>query len=371
MNTATTSTPTPAAKRSARRGRPPAGQTATRIASRYSLLLVFAAVIVAFSIAKPAIFPTVQNAQTIASTNAVIALLALAAMLPLVVGKFDISVGYQLGLAQGLCAGLIINSGLPAGLAVVLVLVVGTVVGAINGVLVAVLKLDSFIATLGVGILVLGVNEAYTKDLQITGAVPLSFADLGRTSLVGVPLPLVYVLAVGAALWLLLEYTAWGRQAFATGGSERAALLAGVNTRRVTMACFVLTGLISSIAGVLSVMMLGGSSPVVGLSSLLPAFAGAFLGATSIRPGRFNAIGTVVAVYLLASGITGLQQLGAATYVQEFFNGGALLVAVASSVFIARRRRAGAGRSSKPASDAADQAARTPPLASPGAEKQS
>jgi ribose transport system permease protein len=105
------------------------------------------------------------------------------------------------------------------------------------------------------------------------------------------------------------------------------------------MGTFVLTGIISALAGVLSVMMLGGSSPVVGLSSLLPAFAGAFLGATSIRPGRFNAIGTVLAVYLLASGITGLQQLGVAFYVQEFFNGGALLIAVAASVFIARRRR--------------------------------
>jgi ribose transport system permease protein len=313
--------------------------TASRLAGRYSLVLVFAAIVVAFSIAKPDVFPTTQNAQTIASTNAVIALLALAAMLPLVVGKFDISVGYQLGLAQGLCAGLIIKHGMPAGLATVVVLAAGALVGAINGFLVAFLRLDSFISTLGVGILVLGVNEAYTKDLQITGAIPHTFAQLGRSSVAGVPLAIIYVLAVCALLWTLLEYTAWGRQAFATGGSERAALLAGVNTRRVTMGTFVLTGLLSAFAGVLSVMMLGGSSPVVGLSSLLPAFAGAFLGATSIRPGRFNAIGTVLAVYLLASGITGLQQLGVAFYVQEFFNGGALLVAVATSVFIARRRR--------------------------------
>lgn len=317
---------------------------AVRLAGRYSLVLVFAAIVVGFTIANPDVFPTARNAQTIAATNAVICLLALAAMLPLVVGKFDISVGFQLGLAQGLCAGFIVNSGMPAGLAIAIVVAVGALVGAINGLLIAYLRLDSFIVTLGVGILVLGVNEAYTKDLQITGPVPQLFADLGRKTVAGIPLPFVYVLVVAAVLWVMLEYTAWGRKAFATGGSERAAALAGVDTRRVTLQCFVATGVICALAGVLSVMMLGGSSPVVGLSSLLPAFAGAFLGATAIRPGRYNAIGTVLAVYLLAAGITGLQQLGVAFYVQEFFNGGALLIAVAASVLIARRRRSTAAR---------------------------
>jgi len=337
---AVSSSPVPAkaAPRSAA-GADAARRLASRWAGRYSLVVVFAAIVIGFSIANPGVFPTTRNAQTIASTNAVIALLALAAMLPLVVGKFDISVGYQLGLAQGLCAGFIIKSGMPAGVAAVIVLAVGAVIGAVNGFLVAYLRLDSFIATLGVGILVLGVNEAYTKDLQITGPIPQTFADLGREQVAGIPLPLIYVLAICGLLWILLEYTAVGRQAFATGGSERAALLAGVDTRRVTMRCFVLTGVISAFAGVLSVMTLGGSSPVVGLSSLLPAFAGAFLGATAIRPGRYNAIGTVLSVYLLAAGITGLQQLGVAFYVQEFFNGGALLIAVATSVLIARRRR--------------------------------
>lgn len=311
----------------------------SRWAGRYSLLFVFAIIVIGFSIANADVFPTTRNAQTIASTNAVIAVLALAAMLPLVVGKFDISVGYQMGLAQGLCAGLIINSGVPAGLVAVIVVLVGASVGLVNGLLVAYLRLDSFIVTLGVGILVLGANEAYTKDLQITGSLPQAFADLGRDQLLGVPLPFVYVLVIGGLLWVLLEYTAFGRQAFATGGNERAALLAGVDTRRVMLQTFVLTGVLCALAGLLSVTLLGGSSPVVGLSALLPAFAGAFLGATAIRPGRYNAIGTVVSVYLLAAGITGLQQMGVAFYIQEFFNGGALLIAVAASVLIARRQR--------------------------------
>lgn len=346
MNAVHPSSPPAAAEPHPTAGAAAFAALASRWAGRYSLVLVFAAIIAGFSIANPDVFPTTQNAQTIASTNAVIALLALAAMLPLVVGRFDISVGYQLGLAQGLCAGLIIKSGMPAGVASLIVVAAGGVIGAVNGFLVVYLRLDSFISTLGVGIVVLGINEAYTKDLQITGAVPSSFSDLGRNMVLGIPLALVYVVVVCILLWVALEYTAWGRQAFATGGSDRAARLAGVDTRRVTMHCFVLTGVICAVAGVLSVMMLGGSSPVVGLSALLPAFAGAFLGATAIRPGRYNAIGTLLAVYMLAAGITGLQQLGAASYVQEFFNGGALLIAVSAAVLITRQRRSRASAAS-------------------------
>ena len=295
---------------------------------KYALIVVFAAIVALFSLLNPTVFATTANAQTIASTQATVALLALAAMLPLIVGQFDISVGYQFGLAQGLCAHLIINEGVPAALAIVVVLAAGALVGLVNGVLVAKVKLNSFVATLGVGILVLGLTQWLTKDVTITGALPALFTDLGRDAILGIPLPFVYVLAATAVLWLALEYTPWGRECYATGGNDRAALLAGVRTERRTVQVFVAAALLAAASGCLSVMILGASSPTVGLGSLLPAFAGAFLGATSIRPGRFNAIGTLIAVYLVATGITGLQQEGAQPFVQQVFNGAALLIAV-------------------------------------------
>jgi ribose transport system permease protein len=296
--------------------------------SKYALIVVFAAIAGLFSALNPSVFATTANAQTIASTQATVALLALAAMLPLVVGQFDISVGYQFGLAQGLCAHLIINAGVPAGAAILVTLAAGAVIGVVNGVLVAKVKLNSFVATLGVGILVLGLTQWLTKDVTINGPLPELFTDLGRDAIAGIPLPFVYVLAATAALWLALEYTPWGRECYATGGNERAALLAGVRTERRTVQAFAAAALLAAASGCLSVMILGASSPTVGLGSLLPAFAGAFLGATSIRPGRFNAIGTLIAVYLVATGITGLQQEGAQPFVQQVFNGAALLIAV-------------------------------------------
>jgi len=295
---------------------------------KYALIVVFAAIVGLFSVLNPAVFATGANAQTIASTQATVALLALAAMLPLVVGQFDISVGYQFGLAQGLCAYLIINEGVPAVVAILVTLAAGLLIGLVNGVLVAKVKLNSFVATLGVGILVLGLTQWLTQDVTITGALPALFTDLGRNAVLGIPLPFVYVLAATAVLWVALEYTPWGRECYATGGNERAALLAGVRTERRTVQVFVFAALLAALSGGLSVMILGASSPTVGLGSLLPAFAGAFLGATSIRPGRFNAIGTLIAVYLVATGITGLQQEGAQPFVQQLFNGAALLIAV-------------------------------------------
>jgi ribose transport system permease protein len=135
-------------------------------------------------------------------------------------------------------------------------------------------------------------------------------------------------------------WTPGGRECHATGGNSRAALLAGVRTSRVTFECFLLASLFSGLVGVVSVMILGASSPSVGLGSLLPAFAGAFLGATAIRPGRFNAVGTTVSIFGLAAGITGLQMLGAQFYVEALFNGGALLIGITLAAVVARRRGA-------------------------------
>jgi ribose transport system permease protein len=311
------------------------------LTNRYAIVAVFVAIVAVFSLINPDTYPTVANAQTIGSTQAVVALLALAAMLPLVVGQFDVSIGFQLGLAQAICAGLVIKHAVPAAFAALVAIAACAVVGLVNGLLVTKVRLNSFIATLGVGTLVLGITEVLSNDENISGPLPSVFNAIGNDSLLGIPLPVIYVIVAGGLLWVALEYTTWGRECHATGGNARAALLAGVRTGRVTIHCFVLTGVLSGGAGVLSVSILGGSAPTVGLGELLPAFAGAFLGATAIRPGRFNAIGTVLAIYLLAAGITGLQQMGAAFYVSQLFNGGALLLAVTLSALAARHGAAG------------------------------
>lgn len=308
--------------------------------ANYGLIVLFVVVFVGFSLATPSTFFTAQNVRTIAASNAVVAVLAIAAMLPLLVGQFDLSVGFQLGLAQTLCAGLMLKQGLSAPEAVVLTLLAGTAVGLLNAFLVLRLRIQSFIATLGTGTICLGFTQWYSKGESLFGKLPAGFLSLGRDELAGIPLPLIYVVAIAAIVWIVFEYTSWGRSCFAIGGNARAALIAGVRVTRDTAVCFAATGFVAALAGVLSVMILGSANPDIGPNFLLPAFAGAFVGATSIRPGRYNSAGTVVAVYLLAMGITGLQQLGAPFYINQFFNGVALLVAVALSGWAVGRRRA-------------------------------
>lgn len=308
------------------------------LALRYSLHLLFVAVILAFSIALPKTYPTLINAQTIASTNAVLALLALAAIPTLVAGQFDLSIGFQLALAQSLCAGMIVYGGLPPVVAIGLTLAAGLALGAINGWLVAYCGLNAFITTLATGIVIQGATQWYTDGTSIFGAMPGAFLGFGRASFVGIPLPCIYVILAGCALWFAYEHTSWGRRAFAIGGNSRAAQLIGIPIRRMTLEAFMLGSLLSAVAGILSAAILGSANPNIGVNFLLPAFAAVFLGAAPQGPGRFNSWGTILAVYTLAAGIAGLQQLGAAFYVEQFFNGGALLVAIILARWMAARR---------------------------------
>jgi ribose transport system permease protein len=312
---------------------------AAKFGARYGLILAWLLLIVFFAVVNGNVFLTSLTAQTIASTKAVVALLALAVLLPLVVGQFDLSVTSQFGLMQAFCAGFVVNQGMSAGLSVALVVALGAVFGLVNGLLVTVVRINAFVATLATGTIAEGIAQWYTGGKQILGAFPQAFTDAGRSHPVGIPLPFAYVVLLGAVLWVVLEYTRWGRRAFATGGSSRAALLSGINVRSITIAAFVATGAIAAFAGSVQVMILGAASPDTGGQFLLPAFAGAFLGAAVLRPGRFNVWGTIIAIYFMATGITGLQQIGAQSYIEQFFNGAALLIAVAAAQYSAARRR--------------------------------
>ena len=309
------------------------------LVSRFGLIGVLVIEVAVFAYLKPDTYFTLTQFQSIATTQAVVAILALAAVMPLVVGQFDVSLAFQLGLSQAICAKLIIENGTAWPVAALFAIGVGVLIGAFNGFLVCVIRLNSFIATLGTGSLLLGVTGWYTDNQQITGVLPSAFTDLSRSTIVRIPLPMVYVLVMMLVLWIAFEYTSWGREAHATGANPRAAYLAGVRVDRVTWGCFIGAGGLAAFSGIVSVSILGASSPAVGLGELLPAYAAAFLGATCIRPGRFNSIGTVIAIFVLAAGITGLQLFGAQPYVRDLFNGAALLLAITVAALTARRSR--------------------------------
>lgn len=310
--------------------------------NKYLLVMILIALCVGFSIAEPHSFFTVDNFRTVGNEQIVVVLLALGATLPLIVGEFDLSVGYVLGVAQALVIGFISREALGIAPAIVLVLLITSAAGLLNGVLVVKFKISALIATLATGSILTGVVFAYTGGEVLYGNVPDAFVHIARGEPGGVPLPIWYGVGIVLVLALFYAFVPTGRRMYAIGGNRQAALLSGIKVDRLIIASFVGSGLLSGFAGILIASRLGSAQPGLGPQFLLPAFAAAFLGATTIRPGRFNLVGTVVAVYTLAVAITGLQQIGVPSWFEYVFNGCALIVAVGLSNQVSqlRQRRA-------------------------------
>jgi ribose transport system permease protein len=301
-----------------------------------------------FSLALPRTFPTGDTVHALLSSQSIPAVLALAAMVPLVTGAFDLSLGYGLGLAHVLVMQLVVDERWPWPWACLVVVAGGAAVGVLNGAVVEFGRIDSFIATLGTGSMMYAVTGWITGGGRIVPGprgLPAAFTDLYDSTFLGLPVPACYVLALAVVLWVTLERLPLGRYLYVVGANPRAADLVGIPTRRYTLYAFTASGLIVAFAGVLLAAQQQIGNPSVGLDYLLPAFVGALLGSTAIRPGRPNALGTLVAVAVLAVGLTGIGQLGADFWTIPLFHGGTLLLAVGLAGYSARRLRTGADAS--------------------------
>lgn len=305
----------------------------------YGLPILTALLIMLFSVLLPDTFPTLLNLRSILADKSIIAVLALAAMLPMVTGKIDLTVGYGIVLWHILAISLQV-AGLPWPLACLVVLLLGGVVGLLNGLLVEVARIDSFIATLGTGTVIYATALWHTGGRQVVAQLDPAFFALNTTFVFGLPITAYYLLALTVVLWLLLEYTPTGRFLYAIGANPKAATLNGIPAARYTMGAFIASGVLSAFAGVLLAAKLRIGQASVGLEYLLPALVGAFLGSTTIKPGRVNVWGTVIGVTILAVGISGIQQIGGSFWVEPMFNGLTLLVAIGIAGYAQRKRGA-------------------------------
>jgi ribose transport system permease protein len=313
----------------------------SQILARYGLLVAWAAVAVIFSVLPQTsgTFPTLDNFATIFGSQAVIALLTLGLVIPLAAGDYDLSVASNLTLSAMLLAILNVHHHWPILLAIAVAMAMGAVVGTVNGAIILFFRIDSLIVTLGTGTFIQGMV------LWISGSNTISGVSQGLVDWVvvqrflGIPIEFYYALALSLLIWYVFELTPLGRRILFVGRGRNVARLSGIRVGRIRWGALVASGVISALAGVVYAGTTGAADPTSGTQLLLPAFAAAFLGATSIYPGRFNPVGALVAVYFLVTGITGFQLLGAQSYVQQLFYGGALVLAVVLSQ-IARKREA-------------------------------
>jgi ribose transport system permease protein len=308
-------------------------------AERFGLIGLFVLVIVVFSSLQGPTFATTANFQNIATSQSVLAVIALALIFPLVGGRFDVSVGNNMGVCVILLSALMGNHGIPAVPAALITVAVGALLGAINGVIVTVLGVNSIIATIGTGTVMSGLVQAYTKGIPINTGLSPTLINLSADHIVGIPVLFLIMLAIAAVVWFVLTQSPYGRRLYATGSNQNAAHLVGLGVGRTILISFVLSGLLAGVAGVLQLSAQGSGDPSAGgLPSILPALAAVFLGATTWQPGKYNVPGTILSLYFVGTTISGLVLSGVATWVTDVFNGAAVVVAIAIAAQLRRRR---------------------------------
>lgn len=303
---------------------------------RGALLVALVAVVVVFSLlpATAETFATAANLRFVVDNAAIPMLVALAVTVPLVCNEFDLSVGAIPALSAVVAAAGMDRFGTGPVLAILLAVAVGVLVGALNGLMVARAGISSIVATLGSSSIIIGLLTWYTEGRNVLGRFPGGFTRMGRW-----PWPLVLLALVSLVLWFVLAHTTFGRRLHAVGSNRRAARLVGIEVPTRLMSTFVVSGLLASTAGVLTVARSGAANPTIGPALLLPALAAAFLGATAFGRG-FNVWGTVVGVLLVAVSVSGFTLAGIDPWVKDVINGVLLLGAVAAMAALNRRRGA-------------------------------
>lgn len=316
------------------RGR--AGNAALLIVSKYGTLIAMAVMLVTFAIAVPnGAFFTSNNLLSIVNQSALTAIIACGLTMVLVVGEFDLSVGYAASLAGVLVTGFIANQGLPILIAVVLTVVIGGGIGAANGLLVTKARVNAVVATLGIGTILTGLAFGYTAGSPIT-QLPQEFTWITLGRFLGIQNPIWFMLIVVAVLWVVLNRTATGQRIQAVGANPKAARLAGIRVDRTKTTAFVIAGICAALTGVLLASILGSGTVSAADGYLMDSFAAVFLGSATLRDGEFHILGTLIGVLVVSVGFNGLALMGTPTFWQYIFKGGILVLAVALST-IARR----------------------------------
>jgi ribose transport system permease protein len=317
---------------------------------KFAALGSLAVLVLVFSMTSDAFF-TVSNGMSVSLQVTSIAYLGIAATFVIITGGIDLSSGSVLALA-GVVAALLAQKGVPVAAAMAVGIVVGGVCGLINGVAITRLKLPPFIATLGMMLIARGVA------LQITGARAISglgeaFGELGNGALFrierdtggtfpevvfpGIPYPVLLMIVIAVVGAIVLRRTVFGRHVYAVGSNADAARLSGVNVNRVTLAAYVLSGLLSGLAGCVLMSRLVTGQPNEGIMYELDAIASAVIGGTSLTGGIGSISGTMIGAFVIGILRNGLNMNGISSFIQQIIIGLVILL----TVWIDQRRNRG------------------------------
>ncbi len=310
--------------------------------SRYAVIGVWIALAGLYAALVPQTFLSAGTFRTIfgSQQNQALIFLTAALLCTIIVGEFvDMSVASNFGLAAVIVSVLNVSHGVNVWLAALLAIIASTVVGLVNAYLVVKLGVNTIVVTLGMGTFLLGIGLWMTNMTTIFG-LPNEFSQVTLFKVVaGLPIGFFYGLILMLVFAYILRFTPLGRNMRFVGENREVSRLAGVRVTRIRIGAFTMAGLIAGLGGVLTAAGTGGFDATVSQMYLLPIFAATFLGSAILQPGRFNPLGTLIAIFFLSTGVLGLQMLGAQGWVQQVFYGGVLVIAVTISTVIGRRSR--------------------------------
>lgn len=308
-------------------------KTFRKNAHEYGALIALVILVVIMSLISPQ-FRTFSNFLTLLRQASVNGLIAFGMTLVILTGGIDLSVGSTLGLTGALFAGLIVNVGLPIPVAVIVALVFGLLLGLVSGFLVGKAKLQPFIATLITLTVYRGFTLIYTNGRPISnltadeyvGSEFLTF--IGRGAILGIPVPVIILFFAFILFYLLLNKSVLGRKIYAVGSNERAAQLSGINTDRIKLFVYSISGLTSTVAALILVSRLNSAQPTLGTGYELDAIAATAIGGTSMTGGRGKISGTLLGILIIAVLSNGMNILGISSYYQDVVKGIVILLAV-------------------------------------------
>lgn len=312
------------------------------LAGNLNLLLIFVLIVIVFSLLSPN-FRTPNNLRSVLSSYSHIAIMAVGVAFPILLGEIDLSVGAIMGLVGMVMFNLLLVHEVPGAVAIVIGLAVGAACGMLNALLIVKFKLQPFIATLGTLVAYRGITYAISGRQLFPETTVMAITDplyLSIDNKIGVvPYAFIYLIVIVAATHLLLQYTKWGINLYATGGNEMAARLSGINVNRLRIFAYTFAGLCSAIAALILTARMRSTQESLGLSFELSAIAAAIIGGISLRGGIGNTIGPAIGAFLAGTLYTGLTMIGVTTYAQPIVVGVVLITAVAYDKFRTARQR--------------------------------
>lgn len=310
--------------------------------ARYGTIVSLVALLVIFSLARPEVFPTVDNLLNIMNQISILGTMAFGLTVCLVMGLFDLSIAAMATLGGYVATLLLVRypDTISVPVAVFCSIAIAAAIGVVNGIIVSYLGISAFIATLATGSIITGAVLGVSDSKTIITGIPDAFMAIGQGAIFGVSNPILIMLAVGLVLWLLLEHTQLGRHLYAIGGSAEASRLSGIAVKRYAPFALSICAACAGLGGLMAAAVLGAGRPQgVGDTYLLNAFAAVFIGASSLRPGTFHVLGTLIGVLLIGVINNGLSVMGVPTYWQYIVQGVLLVIALFSAGVLSMRRR--------------------------------